>query len=62
MNIVQEFDDDYLEECRKMSPDDIAVFLDEFRQLHAAKSHATRNRELAKNWAEELHRKRPSRT
>ena len=31
---LQIFDDQYLERCRKLSPDDIVKFLDEFRQLH----------------------------
>ena len=31
---VQSFSDDYLEACRRMTPDQIARFLDDFRKLH----------------------------
>lgn len=33
---VQYFSDEYLERCRKLSPDDIVRFLDEFRRLYGA--------------------------
>lgn len=36
MKAVQYFDDDYLEQCRQMTPDQIIRFLDDFRQLHGA--------------------------
>lgn len=36
MKPVQYFDKEYLEQCRKMSPDQIIRFLDDFRQLHGA--------------------------
>jgi len=34
MKPVQYFSDEYLEECREMTPDQIVRFLDDFRQLH----------------------------
>jgi predicted DNA binding CopG/RHH family protein len=37
---LQIFDDQYLERCRKLSPDDIVKFLDEFRQLYGANASA----------------------
>jgi predicted DNA binding CopG/RHH family protein len=39
MKPVQYFSDDYLEQCKKMTPDQIVRFLDDFRQLHG---HATK--------------------
>jgi len=40
MKAVQYFDDDYLERCREMTPDQIIRFLDDFRQLHGAPMHS----------------------
>ena len=34
---VQYFSDEYLEQCRRMSPEEIVAFLESFRQLQAAK-------------------------
>jgi predicted DNA binding CopG/RHH family protein len=36
MRPVQKFTDDYLRQCARMSPDEIARFLDDFMRLHAA--------------------------
>lgn len=36
MKAVQYFSDEYLEQCRQMTPGQILQFLDEFRQLHGA--------------------------
>ena len=36
MKTVQYFSDEYLQQCRKMTPDQIVRFLDDFRQLHGA--------------------------
>ncbi len=36
MKTVQIFSDEYLENCRKLSSDDIVQFLDDFRRLHGA--------------------------
>ena len=36
MKAVQYFSDEYLEQCRDMTPDQIIQFLDDFRQLHGA--------------------------
>jgi len=36
MKAVQYFDDEYLEQCQEMTPDQIIQFLDDFRQLHGA--------------------------
>jgi predicted DNA binding CopG/RHH family protein len=34
MKPVQYFSNEYLEQCKKMTPDQIVQFLDDFRQLH----------------------------
>ncbi len=34
MKTIQYFSDEYLRQCRHMTPDQIARFLDDFRQLH----------------------------
>ena len=36
MKALQTFTPAYLEACRKLTPDDIARFLEDFRLLHAA--------------------------
>ena len=36
MKPVQYFSDEYLEHCRKMTPDQIVRFLDDFRKLQSA--------------------------
>jgi uncharacterized protein (DUF4415 family) len=36
MKAIQYFSDDYLAQCRTMSPDQILRYLDDFRRLHAA--------------------------
>ena len=38
MRVLQRFDDDYLERCRGMTPDEVIAFLEDFRRLHAEKS------------------------
>ena len=35
MKAVQYFTDEYLRQCKAMTPEQIIGFLDEFRQLHA---------------------------
>ena len=37
MKAVQYFNDEYLEQCRAMTPDEIIQYLDDFRQLHGAR-------------------------
>lgn len=37
MKAVQKFTPEYLELCKKMTPDQIVKFLEEFRLLHAEK-------------------------
>ncbi|VAX31133.1 hypothetical protein MNBD_NITROSPIRAE01-1054 [hydrothermal vent metagenome] len=37
MKAVQFFTDEYLEQCKKLSPDHIATFLESFRLMHAPK-------------------------
>ena len=37
MKTVQFFNDEYLARCADMTADDIALFLDDFRQIHGAK-------------------------
>ncbi len=36
MKAVQTFSDDYLENCRRLKPDEIIRFLEDFRLLHAS--------------------------
>ena len=36
MKAIQYFSDEYLQQCRSMTPDQIVTFLDDFRQLHGA--------------------------
>ena len=36
MKAVQRFTDDYLDQCRTMTPDQIIRFLDDFRRLHGS--------------------------
>ena len=36
MKAVQYFNDEYLQQCKAMTPEQIIGFLDEFRQLHGA--------------------------
>lgn len=38
MKPVQYFSDEYLEQCREMTPDQIIQFLDDFRRLHGTKT------------------------
>ena len=40
MKPVQYFNKEYLEQCRKMTPDQIIQFLDDFRQLHGQRNRA----------------------
>ncbi|MDH3977904.1 MAG: BrnA antitoxin family protein [Gammaproteobacteria bacterium] len=37
---LQYFSQDYLEQCKTMSPDQIIQFLDDFRQLHGSQSNS----------------------
>lgn len=37
---VQYFSDEYLEGCREMTPEQILQFLDDFRQLHGARTNS----------------------
>jgi predicted DNA binding CopG/RHH family protein len=36
MRPVQMFTDEYLEQCRRMTPDQVILFLEDFRRLHAS--------------------------
>ena len=38
MKAVQKFSKEYLEQCRLMTPDQIAQFLEDFRVLHGSNS------------------------
>lgn len=40
MKAVQHFSDEYLQQCKEMTPDQIIQFLDDFRQLHGATSRS----------------------
>jgi len=40
MKTVQYFNDEYLQQCREMTPDQIIRFLDDFRKLHAAETRS----------------------
>lgn len=39
MKAVQYFSDDYLQQCREMTPEQIIQYLDDFRQLHGDRSN-----------------------
>jgi predicted DNA binding CopG/RHH family protein len=45
MKPVQYFSDEYLQQCKKLTPDQIIQFLDDFRQLHG---HRTEIRSRSK--------------
>jgi len=34
---IQHFSDEYLEQCRGMTPDQVIRFLDDFRRLHGSR-------------------------
>jgi predicted DNA binding CopG/RHH family protein len=38
MKPVQYFSDEYLEQCRSMTPDQIIQYLDDFRKLHGTRT------------------------
>jgi len=40
MKTVQYFSDEYLQQCREMTPDQIIGFLDDFRQLHGVETRS----------------------
>lgn len=40
MKALQTFSPEYLERCQQMTPQEIANFLDQFRQVHGGKSPA----------------------
>ena len=42
MKAIQHFSDDYLEQCRGMTPDQVLRFLDDFRRLHSHKPAASK--------------------
>lgn len=44
MRPVQYFSKEYLEQCRKMTPGQIAAFLEDFRLLHAATAAPSKSR------------------
>jgi len=44
MRPVQYFSKEYLEQCRKMTPEQIVSFLDGFRTLHAAAAAPAKSR------------------
>ena len=41
---IQTFSKQYLEDCKKMSPEDILVFLDEFRKLYGSQNPHAKQR------------------
>jgi uncharacterized protein (DUF4415 family) len=42
MRAVQYFADEYLEQCRAMSPDQVLRYLDDFRRLHGSRPAPTK--------------------
>ncbi len=42
MKATQYFSDDYLEQCRGMTPDQVIQFLEDFRQLHGTRPSASK--------------------
>ena len=53
MKPVQYFSDEYLAQCRQMTPDQIIRFLDDFRQLHGAE-HRSRSKLISLKVPENL--------
>ena len=43
---IQTFSPEYLKQCRKMTPDGILQFLDDFSQLHTASLNPTSKKNL----------------
>jgi predicted DNA binding CopG/RHH family protein len=44
MKPVQYFTPEYLEQCRRMTPDQVIRFLEDFRMLHAGRAGGSRSR------------------
>jgi predicted DNA binding CopG/RHH family protein len=44
MRPIQYFSKEYLDQCREMTPDQIAAFLEDFRLLHAAAAVPAKSR------------------
>ena len=44
MRPVQYFSDDYLKQCRAMTPEQIVIFLDDFRRIHARSEPRSKSR------------------
>ncbi len=42
MRAIQHFSDEYLEQCRGMTPDQVIRFLDDFRRLHGSRPAASK--------------------
>jgi predicted DNA binding CopG/RHH family protein len=42
MKAVQHFSEEYLEQCRGMTPDQVLRFLDDFRRLHGNRPAASK--------------------
>lgn len=42
MKAIQYFSDEYLEQCRGMTPDQVIQFLEDFRQLHGPRHAASK--------------------
>ena len=42
MKALQYFSEEYLEQCRDMTPDQVIQFLDDFRQLHSTRPSASK--------------------
>ena len=42
MKTIQYFSEDYLQQCSKMSTNEIAKFLDDYRRVHANRSSKTK--------------------
>lgn len=54
MKALQTFTPEYLERCQQMSSDEIARFLDQFRQIHAEKTKPVKSKLISMKVPEDL--------
>lgn len=54
MKAIQQFSPEYLERCQQMSPEEIAQFLDQFRQIHAEKAKPAKSKLISMKVPEDL--------
>ena len=54
MKAIQYFSDEYLEQCRLLTAEQIVVFLDDFRQLHGSLESKAKSRLISLKVPEDL--------